>query len=280
MNFLTNHKKLALLIASILCVVSIFFSLGNIQPTFITNLTSRIIVPSQKLTNNIGNWVSDRLNFINNFRQIELENIDLVTENERLRSENTRMQLLEQDNILLRELLQMDQKYPEFSTIGAEIVARDSNNWNSSFIIDKGTNHDLQPNMVVLAQGGLVGRIFQVGTNFSRVIPIIDESSSVGSVTLRTNDFGIVKGNITSNFEGTVRMELLSLDSDILEGDEIITSSLSEIYPPGITIGYVTEIQDDPSTLMRTAIIEPTVDFNRITTVLVINQIFDIDFEY
>lgn len=279
MNFLTKHKKLALLIASIICIITAFSTLGYRQPSFVTNILGYIITPPQTLITGISNSIFNRIYFLRNINQILIDNTNLTEENELLRAENSRMQLLEQEIIILSELLQLSQRYPQFSTVGAEIIARDGNNWNTSFIINKGTNDNIHPNMVVLAQGGLVGRIVHSGANFSKVNPIINDNSSVGAVTMRSGDFGFVRGDLILSNNNLAKMELFDLNSDILEGDEIITSTLGDIFPPGISIGTVIDIQDDPSNLTRIAIIEPIVDFNRITTVLIIDEIFSIDLE-
>ena len=57
-----------------------------------------------------------------------------------------------------------------------------------------------------------------------------------------------------------------------MEGDEIITSGLSDYYPAGISIGYVREIHQDQNGLTKYAVIEPTVDFKHLDTVLVIME--------
>jgi len=279
MKFLEEHKKSALLITSLICIITIFLTLGDNRPTFVVNAVGYVVVPQQNVVTNTTGWISERIYFFNNAHEIELENIELRAKVDHLSAEYIRMELLERDNIHLRELLQLDQRYPNFSTIGAEIIARDSNNWNTSFIIDKGTSHGLDANMVVIAHGGLVGRIVHSGSNFSRVMPIIDDSSSVGATTLRTGDFGFVRGDLMFSTTGLLSMELLDLDSEILVGDEIITSALGRIYPNGISIGTVVDVQDNPATLTRVASILPTVDFRRLSTVLVIYEIFDVDFE-
>ena len=125
--------------------------------------------------------------------------------------------------------------------------------------------------MVFLAFGGLVGKVEEVGTNYAKVSSIINGTYSVTSKTLRTDDEGFVKGDIVN--KGMLKMEYIDKDAEIKEGDEIVTSHLSNIYPAGITIGSVTEVHlDNNNKLYKTAIIKPAVDFKHLEKVLVIDK--------
>jgi rod shape-determining protein MreC len=69
-------------------------------------------------------------------------------------------------------------------------------------------------------------------------------------------------------------MEYIDNTTELTEGDEVITSNLSEIFPPGITIGYIKEISSDKSALTKQAIIKPAVDFKHLDSVMVITTDF------
>lgn len=126
--------------------------------------------------------------------------------------------------------------------------------------------------MVVLSGNGLVGHIIEVAPNYSKVLSIIDDRNAVSSKVLRTGDLGIVKGDLTLLNEGLCKMEYVDAEADIIVGDEIVTSNLSDIYPPGIMIGVVKEIETESHGLTKYALIEPVVDFRHLEEVLVINM--------
>ena len=158
-----------------------------------------------------------------------------------------------------------------FNTITSNIIARDPGNWYENFTIDKGSNDGIEKNMVVLAFGGLVGKVEEVGPNYAKVSSIINGTYSVSSKTLRTDDEGFVKGDISN--KGILKMDYIDKDAEIKEGDEIVTSHLSEIYPAGITVGYVTEVHlESNNKLSKTATIKPAVDFKHLEKVLVIDK--------
>ncbi len=275
MNFLKNHKKFVIPLVAVLCLCMISFSLNRAEPTFFESGIGYVLSPVQEFNTSITNWVSSKFNALTNINEIENENEKLKEEVFSLQTEVNRLKIVEDENKKLSELLKIDQKYSDYPKIGARIIAKDTSNWYDVFLIDKGSNDGIEKNMVVIASGGLVGKIVEAGFNYSKVVSIIDDTDSVGAKSLRTDDLGFVRGDFEN--QGMCKMEYVDSDAEIMQGDEIVTSHLSEIYPPGITIGYVKDIQNDDNTITKCAIITPTVDFKHLETVLVITQNFKKD---
>jgi len=240
------------------------------NPTFIENALGYVVTPSQRFATNIGQWISGKLSVLVNLAELEMRNSELERLNEQLLADNSRLKILEKENERLTALLEIDQKYASYPKVGAEIIARDMGNWYNRFTIDKGTNSGLVKNMVVLGTAGLVGLIEETGATYSKVISLIDSSSSITAKSIRTDDIGFVRGDFELMEQGFCRMERIDIAAQIMPGDEIITSNLSNIYPPGITIGIVKEIHPNPDGLTKYAIIEPVEDFKYLNTVLVI----------
>ena len=249
-------------------------SIGTINfrqnPTFIENMLGYIITPAQRFATDIGNWVSGKLSVLANLAELERRNNELERLNEQLMADNSRLKILEKENERLTALLEIDQIYGNFPKVGARIIARDMGNWFNRFTIDKGTNHGLERNMVVLGTAGLIGLIEEAGSTYSKVISLIDSSSSISAKSLRTDDIGFVRGDFELMEQGFCRMDRIDIAAQIMVGDEIITSNLGDIFPPGITIGTVREIHPNPDGLTKYAVIEPVEDFKHLNTVLVI----------
>ncbi len=275
MEFLSRHKTFFILGATILCIaISIITINLKSKPSFLENSLGFVIVPMQNISTDIANWVNDKIYFFNNLNAIEKENAELKAKLEEMEAEQSRLKLVELENKKLSDLLAIDQKYPAFPKIGAEIKAKDPGNWYNRFLINKGTNDGLDTNMVVLASGGLVGKILESGTTYSKIVALIDDTSSISAKSVRTDDLGFVKGDMELSEEGLCRMEHIDINAEIMAGDEIVTSQLSEIFPPGITIGYVKEINVETNGLTKYAVIQPVVDFKHMESVLVINKRF------
>ena len=103
----------------------------------------------------------------------------------------------------------------------------------------------------------------------------MDDTFSVSAKSARTEDIGVVKGDMKLKADGLCKMERINVHADIIVGDEIVTSSLGNIYPPGITVGIVKEIYINADALTKTAIIEPLVDFKHLDALVVITEVFD-----
>ncbi len=282
MNFFDRHKKTFFLMLCLVCIVLAAWSTHRLAPSVFEKAVGFVLTPVTKAINSTGGFVSDRFTAITNANSLIEENERLRAETEELKLDNSRIPLLEQDNENLAALLEIRSKYTSFDTIGARIIAKDPGNWYDVFIIDKGTNDGLAENMAVAAGGGLVGRIKECGFNHSKVVSIIDDADAVSAVAMRTGDVGYVKGDYIN--KGLCRMELIDMSSKIAEGDEIITSGFSSVYPEGIAIGRVTEIENADKTSTKTAFIEPAADFRHLNEVLVIknapeNAAYEIDEE-
>ena len=257
--------------------ISLSVITSRVRPeiTFVEKGVGIIVVPIQKVLTNIENWFSDKVDDIKKIKTLELENELLLKEINELKYEN---KILQQDKVelaRLRELFELDQKYAKYPKIGAQVIGKDPGNWYNVFIIDKGENDGLKVNMVVLSGNGLVGHIIEVGPGYSKVLSIIDDDSSVSSKILRTSDLSFVTGDNTLNGKGLCKVEYLDNDAEIVVGDEVVTSHLGSIYPPGILIGTIKEIKYDQNNLTKYAYMTPVVDFKHLEEVLVLNTVWN-----
>ena len=124
-----------------------------------------------------------------------------------------------------------------------------------------------------MAGNGLVGIVTEVGPNYAKVRSIIDDNSTVSAMFLSDSSLCSVLGDEKYMDEGYIRVEHIDKDADISEGDEIITSNISDKFLPGITIGYVSNLKLDSNNLTMSADVTPAVDFDHIQTVLVVLQL-------
>ena len=270
----TLPSKYLLFILTILCT-------GLIVLTFNTNLISApisavggfIIVPLQDGISKAGSWLSTRSKELVQIRSLLQENEELKAQIDELTMENIRLQQDRYELTNLRELYDLDSQYDEYDKVGARIIAMDSSNWFHSFTVDKGYEDGLAIDMNVMAGSGLVGRIVDVGPNWSKVMAIIDDNSNTSGMVLSTSDMLIVSGNLELYADGVISFEKLVDSADrVVEGDKIVTSNVSDKYLPGILIGYISAINVDSNNLTKSGQITPAVDFEHLEEVLIITQ--------
>lgn len=270
MEFIEKYKKTVVLAVAGICIFAVLFTTERAKPTLIENGGSVVMTFFQKINTGISNQLSF---FFKNIGRKDARIEELEKEISELKQQNIKAAYMESQNKKLSELLNLDSKYSEYPKTAARIIAKDPGNWYGVFIIDKGRKDGIDKNMVVMADNGLVGRIKESGYNYSKVISIIDDTDSVSAMSLRTNDIGFIKGNYSD--KGICKMEYIDNEAEIIQGDEIVTSNLSQVYPPGITIGYVDDIGPDQNELTKCAMIEPSVDFKHLQTVLVITRSYE-----
>ncbi len=267
-------SRYLLLGVTILCIslVVITYNTDYVSKA-IGNAFGYLVVPFQDGISQIGTWMVDRHELMEDIASLQEQNTALKAENEELTTQNSALLQDRFELEELRELYQLDGQYTSYTKIGARIIAKDSGNWYHSFTINKGSNDGIETDMNVIAGGGLVGRVTLVGSNWARVETIIDDDSNVSASVLTTRDNLVVSGNLTLYADGSIEFaRLTDTDDEVQVGDKIITSNISDKYLPGILIGYVSRIQKDPNNLTKSGLLTPAVDFAHLDTVLIIMQ--------
>ena len=272
MDFFNRNKKIIVTLFAVFLLITSFFTVGKkVNANLADNAISIFVIPFQKAGAAVSDFFGQKTAFLKNAEELEKENQKLKQELEIALSENQRLSLYEQENEKLSELLEISQKYTKYDTTALRIIGKDPSNWFETFTLDKGKKDGITSDTVLIASGGLVGRVYEAGNSYSKAQSIIESTSSVAAVSLRTNDIGVVKGDYALNAQGLCKMEYIDSSAEIIVGDEIVTSSLSDIYPPGICIGYVKEIKTDSNGLTKYAIIEPQADLKHLDTLLALN---------
>ena len=266
--------KYILLILTMVCLLligaSVAFEEVLTPLRFITGVT---ITPMQKGINAVGNWVTDKIDMLADIRDLQAENEELRAQLDAYQSENK--MIMSDTNELndLRKLYELDSRYPDYEKVAANVISKDSGNWFDTFILDKGSNAGIQVGCNVMAGNGLVGIVTEVGPNYSIVRAIIDDNSNVSAMFLTNSSLCNVVGDEKYMDDGYIRVEHIDKDLDVSEGDELVTSNISDKFLPGITIGYVQNLTLDSNNLTMSADLVPAVDFDNIQTVLVVLEL-------
>lgn len=268
------EPKVVLIAFSLICFVLIIVSFRyeeKLAP--VKSFAGEVVTPMQKGINSVGTWFSDRAQIFTTMEKLMEENNQLKEELANISYQNKILQQERYELDDLRKLYKLDEKYASYPKVAARVISRDSNNWYNQFCIDKGAKDGLSVNMNVIAGDGLVGIITEVGENWSKVRTIIDDKSNVSGMTLKFSDICNVKGNLELIDQGLIEFELADKDADIKEGDEIVTSHISDRYLEGILIGYVNSISVDSSNMTQSGYLTPAVSFDSLDTVLVITEL-------
>jgi len=267
--------KYLLLMLTLLCVVTMVVSFTtDIFSKPLNAISGYIVVPFQKGLTNVSSYILDRTDNLKTLESVLKENEELKAKVEELTDENLRLQQDKYELTKLRELYEIDSEYEEYETTGAKIIARDTSNWYSDFIIDKGSDDGIRVNCNVIANNGLVGRVYDVGPNYSKVVSIISDNVNTSGMVLSTGDNLIVTGSLELMDSNAIAFsQLYDSDDEVSAGAKIVTSNISDKYLPGILIGYVANTTRDSNNLTKSGTMVPAVDFRHLEDVLVIMKL-------
>lgn len=196
------------------------------------------------------------------------------------------LKYLEEENDRMRKQLEF-KPVIQYPIIHAEIISMDPDNLFRTIIIDKGSDDGVKPYMPVIAYQitstkvgdsdevnevinyGIVGKIIQVTKTSARILPITDQYSKLGIKVKRTGHWGLLSGQ--SQLHGLPKLDYITLDVILHEGDEIITSGDNGIFPRDLPIGKVTKDIYRGATF-QDAYVKPTIDIQKLETVMIIKK--------
>ena len=267
-----NHKTgiLGIVITIILLILIVVFSNGENNASFFENVASKLVMPVQNGLTYLKNKISGNDTFFTDINKLKEENEQLLAKNSELEQSLRELENIKTENETLKEYMNLTEKYGEYKTIPAYVINRVISNYSKTIVINVGTNDGVKEDMTVIGDQGLVGHIVSVTDTTAKVQTIIDTASSVSATMSSTDETIVCKGTLESTTE--LKAMYIPTDYNIIQGDSIETSGLGGIYPKGIHIGTVKQVEATKNVTDRYAVIETAVDFDKLSTVLVITN--------
>lgn len=257
----------------ILCVVCILLAYaGTNLGSPIKTVAGYFFTPLEDGIDSIGEWFYSRSTNFKAKEELKRENEELRLQVEALEEELVLLREEEYELSKLQELYDVDNQYRDYEKTGANVIAKSTSAWFSTFTIDKGEKDGIEVGMNVLASGGLCGIVSETSKNFSIVTSIVNDGNNVSASVLTTGDNCIVSGSLSKmTSDGTIEFSSLDDSKDAVSvGDMLVVSNISNKYIPGLIVGYITEINENPNKLTKSGELKPAVDFKHLTNVLVI----------
>lgn len=224
-------------------------------------------------------------NGVRHFAQRWRDYDKLEADYETVRLENQRLTLQldsAQESVLenerLKTMLDAKSRYEALDPIYARIIARAPGQWFDTFSINRGKNDGVTAGMSVVNADGLIGRVYEAGMNYAKVICVIDPRSAVACMVQSTRDTGIMRGEITADSDkAECFVYYLPNLNNIVPGDAVITSGTDSLFPKGLHIGTVTAVSMDAGSDGSYAVVTPSVDFRHIEEVFVLREVVETD---
>lgn len=277
MDFLKNKL---LTIVLVLCLAFTVFvgitatkkgNTGTVQ-----EIVTSTISPIQKYVYIAGQRISNMFYFVSSIATTRKENIELKSEVDQANQKLVEYDRLKRDNQSLSDMLNFKNSHPDFTTIGANVIAKVGENWFDTLIIDAGEKDGVKKGNYVACGQGLVGVVYEVSATTSKVKTIMDPSSSIPGKVSSTGEDGVIIGISNSSKEKYCKISYLPLETKAQPGDMIITSNIvtdqSSFVKSDIIVGSILKIEDEKPNLSKVAYLKPAVDFSKIEKVMVITK--------
>ena len=236
----------AAIITAVVLVCAAIAHFGGTNP--VSKVLRTVFSPFQNGFSYIVNKVTDTTDFIREMNGYKEENARLVG-----------------------EINELQNSLENYSTVAASVIAYSSNNWYDTIQISKGSLAGVAVGNAVITPDGVVGKVVETGPTWSIVSTILNPDNAMGVKVSRTSDVAVVEGDSELYSQNYCKMTFIDKGSNLIIGDILETSGSGGIYPAGLSVGVIREINSDAMGNLNYATVEPLVDFNKLYEVLVIN---------
>lgn len=266
MRWVRSGVLILAFLGAFLYIFSLNFRLPD-RMDFIQRFVLETLGPVVKTVGNASSSIEGVVKEYVWLRNAREENEELRREVARLEQKITDYHESYVENLRLRRLLDFKSTL-QAQTVATQVVMHDLTGWFQTIIVDKGTADGIAPDMPVVNDEGVVGRILDVSTHYSRVLLITDPLSSVDAIIQRNRVRGILGGKDAN----TCLLKYVRGNVDVQMGDLVLSSGKDGIYPKGIRLGVVQAIFKDPVDLFQKIEIKPQVRLSALEEVLIIKK--------
>ena len=270
-RFFTSRVWTVILIAILIAVI---LAVGS---SLTGNSGSGSLVQSMLAPLRTGvSYLTDRAEQLYNY-MFEYES--LLAENQRLKDQLSQLEddarradALSRENDRLRALLEFQQLNPEYDLVEGYIISWSSNDWSSTFTVNRGKDAEIEPGMcAITANGELVGLVDEVGANYAVIKSVLDSSLEISATIASSGYNGMVKGGYASGLDGYLRMNYLPSSSTIRNNDQVVTTG-STVYPRDLILGYVIDAGFDDTGVAKYALLEPAANISSLEQVFILTN--------
>lgn len=268
-----NGIRIGVIVAAVALIIGLGSFARNGKISFTHNVAGIASSPLKKVMSSAVNIFDTVYGYLYKYDS-------LVAENESLRAQLADAQKsaregieASEENERLRELLNLRNKYEDFTLESTKVVLWSSSNWASAFTISKGSSSGIELGDAVITEyGALVGQVTELGSTWATVSTVIDVDMSVGGFIGESGTSGMIVGDYSMMKNGTAKVTYLADGAQIFVGDEVLTSGSGGAFPQGLVIGVVTAVQTEAGGQIEFGIVEPQCELDSLVQVFVVKD--------
>ncbi|MCL2096413.1 MAG: rod shape-determining protein MreC [Oscillospiraceae bacterium] len=281
-NIFKNKFFIILLI--VICVLTLSTIILNLAgyASVVADFVNLFLTPFSRFADILKESFGGFTAYFSEFNRMKEEIADLKSRLAVAEALNEDTRKLQEQNDMLASFYELKRENIDYMFQPAKVTAKSPGNYLSVLTINKGSFHNIERDMPVIAATEtdyiIVGYVFEVGITSSKVMPFIRTGEAVGAYIKRTEELGIVEGRFELERYGLGILANLSKDASVEDGDKLYTSGSGSRYPENLYIGEVVEVEGDPFSQTMTGLVKPAVNFGEIKEVMVILK-FDRKFD-
>ena len=270
-HFFSTKVKIILVLAVLLAVgLAVLSNLTgeNLPGKLVQGALAPIRAGAKALTNQAEQYYS----YLFRYESLTAENAALKEELAQMKDDAREAASLARENDRLRALLELTSTHEDYKLVDGYIIGKSSNDWSSTFTIDRGSNSGIAEGMcAITANGEVVGLVTEAGSNYAVVKSILDSTLEVSATMSASGYSGVVLGGYASGFEGLLRMDYIPSSAVIRNNDQVVTSG-STVYPRNLILGHVVDAGFEETGVAKYAILKPAADIDNLEQVFIITE--------
>ena len=270
-HFFTTRVKVvlvtAVLLAAILTVV------GSLTGLSLPDMVVKgILTPIRSGVSQLTDRAQQLYDYMFRYEALLAENEELKERLAGIEDEARQADSIARENDRLRQMLNLTNANEDYKLADGYIISWSSNDWTSTFTINRGSNVGIAEGMcAITANGELVGLVSEVGSNYAVVKTVLDSSLEISATIAASGYNGMVQGGYSTGLKGLLRMDYLPSSAVIRNNDQVVTTG-STVYPRNLILGYVVDAGFDDTGVAKYALLEPATDIGSLEQVFIITE--------
>ncbi len=259
-------------IAFVLIGVMIYGASTGGLATIPAAISGAVITPLQTAVTTVSDGITGFFGQFGGSKELRDQVAELEKELNELRQQMVDYDKLKEENEWYSKILGLHEQHSDYTFANGRVIAMDPSDKYGNFTINAGTASGVAVGDPVVTDEGLVGVVHSVSLTTSLVRTILDPSTQASAYVSRNGDTGYTGGTVELAQQGLLRLNALERDAGAGIGDMVVTSGVGGVYPEGLRIGTITQVEPDTDGVTLHATVEPFVDVRALKNVMVITS--------
>lgn len=270
-HFFTTKVKIVLVTALILAAgLAVVGNLWGKTP--MDTLVQSVLTPLRSGVTSLTAQAEKIYDYMFRYEALEAENAALREQIAQMEDDSRLADSLSRENDRLRQLLGIEHLQEGYSLVDGYIISRNSDDWNSTFTINRGSAAGIGVGMCAITSNKeVVGIVTEVGPNYSVIKTVLDSSLQISATIASSGYSGMVQGGYATDQADMLRMDYLSSAAVIRNNDQVVTAG-STVYPRNLILGYVVDAGFDDAGVAKYAILKPAADIDSLEQVFIVTE--------